>query len=149
MLKKNFNKALGTWEIINDVVRITIYAIITEDRALEHPNNKGVFLVEHPYSIDFINIDDIDERGFTKRPINDTILSKELQRKVTIKERNKTNNLYVRNVYSIDVITDSGRPEKNYGYFRIVPEMAREKLSGLDVATNLELIRKYIPDWWL
>jgi len=142
--KKYFDKAVGTWEIINGVVRITIYAIITEDDKLEHPNNKEVFFVEHPYTIDFINIDDIDERGFTKRPINDTILSKELERKVVIKERNKTNNLYVRNVYTILVITDSGKPEKYYSYFSIVPELARENLSGLEVATDAGLIKRYI-----
>ena len=146
--KMYFNKALGTWEIIDNIVYITIYAIITEDDTLDYRSNKGVFFVERPYTIDFINIDDIDERGFTRRSINDAILSRELQQKVTIKEPNKTNNLYVRNVYSIDVITDSGKPEKNYGYFSIVPEMARENLSGLEVATNPELIEKYIFGLW-
>jgi hypothetical protein len=143
-----FNKALGTWELVDGVVRIMIYTIITVDYTLDYPNNKGVFFVESPYSIDFIKIEDIDERGFTKRPINDAILSKELRQKVTIRERNKTNDLYVRNVYTIDVITDSGNLEKNYGYFSIVPELAQKNISGLDVVTNPELIRKHIPDWW-
>jgi len=146
--KKYFEKAVGTWEIINGVVRITIYAIITKDEKLEYPNNKGVFFVEHPYTIDFINIDDIDERGFTKRPINDTILSKELEREVVIKEKNKTNNLYVRNVYIILVITDSGKPEKDYSYFNIVPEMARENISGYEVATDAGLIKRFIFGLW-
>jgi len=146
--KKYFEKAVGTWEIINGVVRITIYAIITEDDTLEYPNNKGVFFVEHPYTIDFINIDDIDERGFTKRPINDTVLSKELERKVVIKEKNKTNNLYVRNVYIILVITDSGKPEKYYSYFNIVPEMARENISGHEIATDAGLIKRFIFGLW-
>jgi hypothetical protein len=145
--KMYFNKALGTWEIIDSIVKITIYAIITEDKTRKHPYNKDVLYVERPYTVDFINIDDIDERGFTKRPINDTILSDELKKMVTIKEPNKTNNLYVRNVYTIDVIRDIGEPEKNYGYFRYFPEMARENLSGLDIVMNPELIKKYIPDW--
>jgi len=139
-----FNKALGTWEIIDGIVRITIYAIIITDATRTHPYNKDVFLVEQPYTVDFINIDDIDEQGFTKRPINDTILSKELQQMVTIKEPNRTNNLYVRNVYTIDIIPE---PAKNYGYFRYFPEMARENHSGLDIVMNPELIKKYIPDW--
>ena len=146
--KMYFNKALGTWNIFDDIVRITIYAIITEDTTIRFPHNKGLLLVEQPYTIDFINIDDIDERGFTRRPINDTILSKELQQKVTVQERNKTNNLYVRNVYIIDVLTNSREQNKDYGYFDIVPELARENLSGLDIITNPELIRRYIPDWW-
>ena len=142
-----FNKALGTWEIINGIVKITIYAIITLDDEKIHPYNKDVFYVEHPYTVDFINIDDIDEKGFTRRPINDTILSAELKKMVTIKEPNRTNNLYVRNVYTIDVITDSGQPEKNYGYFHYFPEMAQENHSGLDIVMNPELIKRYIPDW--
>lgn len=144
-----FYKALGTWKIVDGVVRITIYAIVTVDRALEHPNNKGQFFVDRPYAIGFIKIDDIDERGFTKRPIDDTILSKELKRKVIIKEMNKTNNLYVRNVYMNNLLNyDPGKQNKIYSYFSIVPEMAQENLSGLDVAMNPELIRKYIFGLW-
>ena len=139
-----FNKALGIWDIIDGIVQITIYAIITEDRTREYPYNKDILYGEHPYTVAFINIDDIGEEGFTKRPINDAILSKELQMMVSIKEPNRTNNLYVRNVYTIDVIP---KPEKNYGYFSYFPEMVRENHSGLDIATNPELIKKYIPDW--
>ena len=146
--KMYLNKALGIWEIIDDIVRITIYAIITEDDTMAYPNNKGLFFVEKPYTIDFININDIDERGFTQRPINDMILSKELQQKVTVQNPNKTNNLYVRNVYTIDVITNTGKPEKNYNYFSIVPDLARDNVSGFELATSPELIRKYIPNWW-
>jgi len=147
--KTYLDKVLGTWEIVDGVVRITIYAIITHDETLRYPYNKSVFLVEKPYSIDFINIDDIDEQGFTRRPVNNnTILSKELLRKVTVLKQNETNNLYVRNVYTIDYMTNSGNPEKNYNYFRIVPKLARDNISGLELATSLELISKYIPNWW-
>ena len=142
--KTYFDKAVGTWELIDGIVRITIYAIIIEDKTLRHPFNKDVFLVEQPYTVDFININDIDRRGFTRRPINDTILSEELERKVIIQKPNRSNNLYVRNVYTINTMDGS----KNYDYFIIVPEMARDNVSGYDVATSAELIRKYIRDWW-
>jgi len=136
--------ALGTWEIINKVVKITIYAIITEDRTKNYPYNKDVFYVEHPYTVDFINIDDIGKEGYTRQPINDAILSEELQQMVIIKEPNSTNNLYVRNVYTMDVIPTL---KKNYHYFQYFPEMTRENHSGLDIVMNPELIKKYIPDW--
>ncbi|MDR0476193.1 MAG: hypothetical protein LBH43_21325 [Treponema sp.] len=142
--KVYFNKAVGTWGIAGGIVRITIYAIVTADDKLDWPNNKGAFLVERPYTVDFIHIDDIGKEGYTKRPINDTVLSEELGRMATVIEPNRTNNLYVRNVHTIDFITDSGKPEKNYDYFKIVPDLARENISGLDVATNPELIEKYI-----
>ena len=45
-------------------------------------------------------------------------------------------------------ITNSGKPEKNYGVFSKVPEMAREKVSGLDVVLDPELVKKYIFSIW-
>ena len=143
--KMYFNRAIGTWEIVDGIVRFTIYAVVTEDDMLKYSNNKELFFVERPYSVDFINIDDIGEEGYTKRPINDTILSEELKRMVTIKKPNMTNNLYVRNVYSMNVLPPVG---KDYGDFSIVPNLARENLSGLEVATSRELIERYIFPMW-
>jgi hypothetical protein len=150
--KLSLRNALGTWEIVNSIVQITIYAIITayetEYEVGNYPYIKNVLFVERPYTVDFINIDDIGEEGFTKRPINDTILSNDLQQKVRIKEPNMTNNLYVRNVYSLHVM-NSIEPKKYYGNFSTVREMAQENLSGLDIVTNRELIEKYIFNLWL
>jgi hypothetical protein len=140
-----FDKAVGTWEIAGDIVHITIYAVITKDRTKEFPNNKSMFLIEQPYSIDLINIEDIDERGFTARPVNDKVLSAELERKVGIAEPNRTNNLYVRNLYCIDFLGGGG---KDYGYFSIVPEMARENISGHEIATDAGLIKRFILGLW-
>jgi hypothetical protein len=148
-----FYHAVGTWDIVGDIVQFTVYAFIIQETSGNYPpyskESKSVFFVELPYTVDFINIDDIGEEGFTKRPINDTIFSNELQRIVRIREPNRINNLYVRNVYSIHWITNSGRPEKNYGNFSIVREMAQENLSGLDIVTNGELIERYIFNLWL
>jgi len=140
-----FDRAVGTWEIAGDIVRITIYAIITEDDSLEFPNKKSMFFVERPYSFDFINIEDIDERGFTARPVNDKVLSVDLKRKVRIAEPNRTNNLYVRIVYYTDFLGGGG---KDYGYFRRVPEMARENISGYEIATDAGLIKRFIFGLW-
>jgi len=136
-----FDKAVGTWEIAGDIVHITIYAVITKDETKEFPNNKSMFFVERPYSFDFINIEDIDERGFTARPVNDKVLSIDLKRKVRITEPNRTNNLYLRRVYCIDFLGGGG---KDYGYFSIVPEMARENISGHEIATDAGLIKRFI-----
>ncbi|MDR1838290.1 MAG: hypothetical protein LBQ93_01700 [Treponema sp.] len=142
-----FDKAVGTWEIVNGIVQFTIHAIIIVDTtsSLEnYPFKKNVLFVDRPYTVDFVNIDDIGEEGFTKRPINDVIFSNELQQMVRIINPDRINNLYVRKVYSIFLITNSGEPEKHYTYFSIVREMAQENLSGLDIATNSELIERYI-----
>jgi hypothetical protein len=76
------DKALGTWEITDGIVRVTIHAISIMDIERKSPYNKDVFLIERPYTVDFISIDDIGEEGYTKRPINDSILSEELKKKL-------------------------------------------------------------------
>ena len=142
-----FDKAVGTWEIVNGIVQFTVHAIIIVDTtySLEnYPFKKNVLFIDRPYTVGFINIDDIGKEGFTKRPINDVIFSNELQQMVRIRNPDKINNLYVRKVYSIFLITNSGEPEKHYTYFSIVREMAQENFSGFDIATNSELIEKYI-----
>jgi hypothetical protein len=147
--EKYFNKAVGTWELVDAIVRVTIYAVIVDDKKIDDwLKRKEILFVEQPYSIDVINIDDIDPMGYTKRSVNDTVLSRELRKKVVVKEKNKTTNLLMRNVYSTDVITNTGKPEKNYGYFTKVPEMAQKKLSGMDIVSSPKLIEEYIFEMW-
>jgi hypothetical protein len=143
-----FGKALGTWEIDNNTVTIKIYTIITRNHLIrDRIAGRDLFFVE-PYEIDVININDVDPIGYTRRPINADILSRELQKMVEIKEPNRTKNLFMRSIYSMDYVTSSGKPEKNYDYFNIVPELAKENIPGLDLATDPDLIRKFIFPLW-
>jgi len=139
---RSLYRAIGTWEIEDGMVKVTIYSIEIEDEEKLYPNDKDIVLIERPYTFNFIKIDDIAIQGYTKKPTYDRILSEELQRQVKVKVPNTTNNLYLRNVYSIDWIPVT---RKNYNYFTYFPEMAKEKHTGFEIATNPELIRKYIP----
>jgi hypothetical protein len=142
--KKSLYIGLGTWEIADGMVKITIYSIKIYDDEKPSPNNKDIVLLDRPYTVDFINIDDIDARGYTKKPAYDKILSEELQRQIKVITPNKTKNMYLRNIYTIDWIPVT---KKNYRYFTYFPEMAEKKHTGLEIAVNPELIRKYIPNW--
>jgi len=141
---KSLNRMIGTWEIVDGMVKMTIYSIEIEDKEKPYPDNKDIVLLERPYTVDFIKIDDIGVQGYTKKPVYDRILSEELQRQVRAKIPNTTKNLYLRNVYSIDIIPVT---RKDYNYFTNFPEMAKEGHTGLEIATNPELIMKYIPEW--
>jgi len=136
-------RMIGTWEIADGMVKMTIHSIEVEDKEKPYPNNKDIVLLERPYIVDFIKIDDIAAQGYTKKPAYDKILSEELQRQIRVKTPNTTKNLYLRNVYSIDFIPVT---RKNYNYFTYFPEMAKEGRTGLEIATNPELIMKYIPE---
>jgi hypothetical protein len=142
--KKSLYGAVGTWEIADGMVKITIYSIVIGNKEKPSPNNKDIVLLDHPYNVDFININDVDARGYTKKPAYDRILSEELQRQIKVITPNKTKNLYLRNIYTIDWIPVT---KKNYRYFTYFPEMAEERHAGLEIAVNPELIRKYIPSW--
>jgi hypothetical protein len=127
------------------MVKITIYSFIIADEENEktYPYNKGIIILSRPYSFDFIKIENIGVEGYTKKPVFDTILSKELRKQIKVITPNRTNNLYLRNVYTIDNIPVT---RKNYDYFTYFPEMAQKNHSGLEIAVNPELLRKYIPD---
>lgn len=140
---KSLYRAIGTWEITDGMVKVTVYSMEIEDEEKSSPNNKDIVLIERPYTFDFIKIDDIAVQGYTKKPVYDKILSEELQRQVKVKVPNTTNNLYLRNVY---LIYDIPVIRKNHYYFTYFPEMAKEKHTGFEIATNPELIRKYIPN---
>jgi hypothetical protein len=59
-------------------------------------------------------------------------------------KRNESNNLYARNIYYFDWPLGG---KKNYSYFAYFPEMAQDNRAGLEIATESELILKYIPEW--
>jgi hypothetical protein len=142
--KKSLDRTVGTWEIADNMVKITIYSMEIKDKEKPSPNNKDIVLLDRPYTVDFINIDDIDARGYTKKSAYDWFLSEELQRQVKVRIPNKTKNLYLRNIYTIDFIPVT---KKNYGYFAYFSEMAEKRHTGLEIAVNPELIRKYFPYW--
>jgi hypothetical protein len=142
------DKAVGTWEVINDRVRIKIYAIITEDKTISDYRLGKELLEIEPYEIDLININHIDPIGYTRRPINKEVLSGELKKLVDINNEEKVYDLLARSIYVWFFITQSGQPEKNYLCFEIVPEMAERNLSGLEVATNPGLIKELIFGLW-
>jgi hypothetical protein len=96
-----------------------------------------------PYEVELININDVDPGGYTRKPFNRFILPAELRSQINIPSRAKKRVIMVRTIYSIHVITNSGRPEKNYGYLSIVPEMAAENLSGLDIVSDPVLVEKF------
>jgi hypothetical protein len=141
------NRAIGIWEVINDRVKIKIYAIITKNESIRDYRMSKELLEIDPYEIDFININDIDPIGYTRRPINKEVLSGELKRLVDINGEKKVYDLLARNIYLWDFVSPNGSG-KDYGHFEIVPEMAERNLSGLDVATNPELIKELIFGLW-
>jgi len=111
-------RLIGTWEIEDNMVKVTVYSIEVEDNKKPSPNNKDLVLMKRPYTFDFIKIDDIEVQGYTKKPAYGKILSEELQWQVKIKVPNTTNNLYLRNVYSI---YDIPVTRKDYNYFSCFP----------------------------
>jgi hypothetical protein len=144
------DKAVGTWTVRNNKVFARINFFLTKQRAApgSKKKDKKDMIRVTPYEIEIIDIKYIDaEVGYSRRPFARFDLPAELKDKFKISEwADKEEGLLGRFLYEI-VITPPPPPVvKEYYRFRIFPDMAREGLSGLDIAQSPELIKKYIWD---
>jgi len=113
-------------------------------RATDSSPERYEYMAVVPYKFDLINVKYLDPAGYTKKPFMHLVLPREIRRQIVVPEKYRREIHRARSLYAIHFITNSGKPEKHYGFFRWVPEMAENKLSGLDIATNPDLLYKYL-----
>jgi hypothetical protein len=137
----------GIWEVRDDMLVATIYKF----RKLFHPEGTGVKASEYfdiaPYEVPLININDVASGGYTRKPFKHFVLPKDLRSKVNISSAARKRNVMVRSIYVINPLVLPESPKrKMYGYLKVVPDMAADNVSGLDVATSTELVKKYFEN---
>jgi hypothetical protein len=133
----------GIWEVRNDKLVVTMYRFQSSSRRTETSGRNLEYFSVTPYEAELININDVDPDGYTRKPFKYFILPAELRSKIDVPSDVREKTVMVRSIYSILVITNSRWPKKDYGYLSIVPEMAAENLSGLDIVTNPALVEKF------
>ena len=143
---KYLDKGIGTWEIKNGMIVAKLYYLIIYNK----DERKNEMISVKPYEIEVVNIKDIDKEGYSKKPFTRPFIPDELKDEIIIsieethlKKYDKVGNDYimVRYFYTLDVLPS---PRRNYGYFQMAPDMAKEGVSGLDIVQNPDLIKKYI-----
>jgi hypothetical protein len=133
----------GVWDIRNDRLTVKIYSLLKYYSPTDSQPERYEYMAVSPYEVDIIDIKDIDPIGYSKKPFMNFVFPKEIRRLITVPDGSRKGGYMVRSLYSILVITDSGKPEKSYDLFECFPEMAESNLTGLDIVTNPGIIYKY------
>lgn len=135
--------AFGTWHIKNNILTAKIYGFFKYRKKTDFRLGQYEYIAVSPYEINIIDTKYIDSLGYSRKPFMGFIFPKEIRGKIIVPEGYSRKVHMVRSLYSIDVITDSGKPEKDYWFFKYVPDMLENGFSGLDIATNPELVYRY------
>jgi hypothetical protein len=135
--------ALGTWDIRNNIVRATIYGYLKCHKSTDSQPERYEYMGVSPYEITIIDAKYIDPMGYSRKPFMEFTFSKEIRKQIVAPEGYSAKAHMLRKLYTINVITNSGKPEKNYWYFKRVPDMLENGFSGYDIATNPELAYRY------
>jgi hypothetical protein len=137
--RKRVEMAFGVWHIEDNVVKARIYGYKTIILT-GHPDDlKPEFFMVRPYEIDIINLRYYVSLGFFTEYFNDFVLPIELEDRIIASDKAKITYMMARLIYIVKVIN----PGNDYRYLDIVPEVAKENLSGMDIVTNRELLEKY------
>jgi hypothetical protein len=150
VLRKNstaaINQIMGEWYISDDRVKVTIYGYIV----WEKEKKVYEYALCAPYEVDLINIQDVDPIGYTLKAFNYISVPEEIK-KIAKKTRSTYPKLKkdqsARHLSSIDIFTDSGGPEHDYGLFNFFPVMAKRKLSGRQIARSPELVMEVFKNF--
>jgi hypothetical protein len=140
---KYLGKGLGIWYIKNNMLIVKIYGFDQVTKGEDITDEQHEYLMVTPYEVKLIDVKDIYSIGYTRKPFKEFIFPRELRRQIEDPVKIRQKGHMVRDLYSIFVITDSGKPEKYYGLFKYVPEMAENNLTGLDIVTNPDIVYKY------
>lgn len=142
------HQGYGIWELRGNALVVTMYKFRKTFSPPEGDRESEIseYFDITPYEAPVININDIDSGGYTRKPFERFVLPDELRPQIHIPPEAKKKAVMVRSIYNIHVITNSGKPEKSYGYLKVVPDMAADNVSGLDVATSTDLAKKYFEN---
>jgi hypothetical protein len=132
----------GVWQVKNNILTAKIYGCLKYYRPTDSQPKRYEYIGMSPYEINIINTKYIDPMGYSRKPFRNFIFPKEIRKQIIIPERPGKVHM-LRSLYTINVITNSGNPEKDYWYFKYVPDMLENGFSGYDIATNPELACRY------
>lgn len=149
--------ALGIWSIREHIVYARIFGFDqTSGRTGQFLDKTATheYVMVEPYEIKIVDTGGIMPAGYARTFFDPIELPKSLEEQLVIyrptraaqkaeREILKKGVGTIRTLYRVHVITDSGKPEKIYNLFRLMPRMAEGKVSALDIVTNPALVEEY------
>jgi hypothetical protein len=143
---KSLTEGYGIWEVRGNMLVVTMHGFTTITRGKDVTDKTFEYFGITPYEQMLININDVAAGGYTRKPFRRFVLPGDLRSMIHLRSDAGKKNLMARSIYNIRVITNSGNFEKNYAYLNVVPDMAADNVSGLEVATSSELVKKYFEN---
>ncbi|MDR2020996.1 MAG: hypothetical protein LBQ14_09555 [Treponema sp.] len=158
---KRIEGALGIWSIRDQAVYARIFGFdVCTGRTENFFDETGIheYVMVEPYEVKIINTGEIMPTGYARtffKPVEPpkSIREQLVIRRLSIAERIakikedreilKKGVGALRFLYRVHVITDTGKPEKAYNLFTLVPKMAEDNVSGLDIVTDPAMVEEY------
>ena len=125
---------IGTWDIEDNILKMTVFSYFTAGGAARQ------YIRCNHYSFSIINILDIDPIGYTKKPMALITIPDALKEKLKSKTMRYKSVRMARSLVSYNPLKEG---DVSYGYFKYVEEMARENLSGEQIANSPELVYRF------
>jgi hypothetical protein len=141
---RSLTEGYGVWEVRDNMLVVAMHSFTTITRQTGATDRKFEYFDISPYEVPLININDVATGGYTRKPFRRFTLPSSLRSKLSLPSDVRKRTLMVRSIYSINPLVSSNN--KRYGYLKVVPDMAADNVSGLDVATNPELVKKYFEN---
>ena len=126
---------IGIWYVEDNVLTIKVIAINIYENGYK-------YIPVTPYISHLINIEDIDPIGYTKKPMAIAAIPKDIKKQLDPKTMRYKPVRMVRSLYSIRPLNSKGN-NISYGYFKYVRQMAKENLSGEQIANSPELVHRF------
>jgi hypothetical protein len=140
---------LGTWSIRGNTVYVRIFGVdISTGRETGYFDNaaKHEYFMVDPYDLKMIDIREIHPNGYAKKFFKDIEVPESLRGQLISnglpEPAQKRNDDIPEGVCAIKFLYEPGL-HTLYGFFRLVPLMAENNVSGMDIVTNPTLVDEY------
>jgi hypothetical protein len=154
---KLLDRVLGTWFIRGNTVYVRIFGvdistvdISTWEMGYIYTETKREYLMVDPYDLKIIDIREIHPIGYAKKNFKDIEVPESLRGKLISNSlpgpvRKRNDGIpkgigAVRYLYTSELNT-------SYGYLSLVPRMAEDNVSGMDIVTNPALVDEYFAQY--
>jgi hypothetical protein len=155
--EKAIEGAMGIWSIRKHIVYVSIFGFdLSIGRTAQFFDKTATheYVMVEPYEVKIVDTKEIMPAGYAGIFFNPIGLPKSLEEQLVIQrptraaQRATRETLRkgvgtIRALYYVHPITDSGKPEKTFNLFSLVPRFANENVSGLDIVTNPALVEEY------
>ena len=134
--KKYMGALIGIWFINNGILNVKIIGNLYWEK-------ESIYKFCEPTESQLINVEGIDPIGYTKTPMALATIPENIRKQLSKKTFKQKPVRMARSLVSYNPLKEG---DFSYGYFKYVEEMARENLSGEEIANSPELVHRFFDN---